>query len=64
MNNNIKNKIKRVIAIIGIIVILFLLVMMIVAMINRNGNMVLGSLISIIFVSIVFYIALNVLKKN
>ena len=64
MNNNIKNKIKRVIAIIGIIVFLFLLVMMIVAMINRNGNMVLGSLISIIFVSILFYIALNVLKKN
>ena len=61
--NNIKNKIKKIIAIIGVIVIMFLLVMMIVAMINRNGNIVLGSLISIIFVSIVFYIALNMLKK-
>lgn len=63
MKNSTKKKIKRIIAIIGIVVILFLLVMMIVSMINRNGNMVMGSLISIIFVSILFYIALYIVKK-
>lgn len=63
MKSGIKERIKKVIAIIGLIVIVFLLLMMIVAMIQGNGNMVMGSLISIIFVSILFYIALYIVKK-
>ena len=63
MKSGIKERIKKVIAIIGLVVIIFLLLMMIVAMIQGNGNMVMGSLISIIFVSILFYIALYIVKK-
>lgn len=63
MKNSVKKRVKKVIAIIGLVVIIFLLLMMIAAMIQGNGNMVMGSLISIIFVSILFYIALYIVKK-
>lgn len=63
MKNSINKKIKKVIAILGLVVILFLFVVLITSTIKGNGNMVMGSLISIIFVSILFYIALYIVKK-
>ena len=62
--NSIKNKIKRVLAVIGLVVILFLLVMMLVETFRGNGQRAFSYLVGIIFVSIVIYIMLHFMKRN
>ena len=64
MNNNIKNKIKRVIAIIGLLVILFLLVMMIVETFRGRGQRAFAYLVGIIFFSVLVYVMLHFMKKS
>ena len=62
--NSIKNKIKRVLAVIGLVVILFLLVMMLVETFRGNGQRAFSYLVGIIFVSIVIYIMLHFMKRK
>ena len=62
--NNIKNKIKRILAIIGLVVIMFLLVMIIVETFKGHGQRAFSYLVGIIFVSIVIYIMLHFMKRN
>ena len=64
MKDESRKKFKKGISVFGLVLILFLFVMLIVSTIQGNGNMVLAYLISITFVSILFYIAIYILKKR
>ena len=62
--NNVKEKIKKILAITGLVVILFLLTMMLVETFRGNGQRAFSYLVGIIFVSILIYIMLHFMKKN
>ena len=61
---NVKQKIKKVLAVTGLVVILFLLVMMIIETFKGNGQRGFSYLVGIIFVSILIYIMLHFMKRK
>lgn len=63
-NNNKKNIIAKIIAWTGLLTILALIIIMIIAMIIGNGKLAHTMIISIIYISILFWVGLGFYKRK